>query len=102
MARSRSESAVEAPCMGTPPAIEILVVLPLLFRPNGPGVDARELGFDLGFGFGIPRSDTSVPVADGGALEEWVGGVADLIGGALLGPALMLEGVELPDFLPPR
>lgn len=86
--------------MGTPPAMDILVALPLLFLPDGPGVDVREFGFDFGLGFGRPRSDTSVPVADGGTLEDCVGGgVADLIGGALLGPALMLEGVELPDFL---
>lgn len=62
MASSRSERAVEAPCMGVPPAIEILVAafLPLL----GPGVEVREAGFDLGFG--LPRSETNVPWADGG------------------------------------
>ena len=63
IASSRSESAVEAPCMGVPPAMEIFVAafLPLL----GPGVEVRETGLDLGFG--LPRSETNVPWADGGA-----------------------------------
>lgn len=64
MASSRSERAVEAPCMGVPPAMEILVALflPLLL---GPGVEVRETGFD--FGFGLPRSEINVPWADGGS-----------------------------------
>lgn len=58
MASSRSERAVEAPCMGVPPAMEIFVVvvfLPLI----GPGVEVRETGLDLGLG--LPRSETKVP-----------------------------------------
>lgn len=106
MAWSRSESAVEAPCMGTPPAMDILVALPPLwwFLPDGPGVEVLEFGFDLALDLGRPRSDTRVPVAEGGALEDCVGGgVAVLTGGALLGPALAaLDGVDVPDLLATR
>lgn len=90
MASSRSDRAVEAPCMGTPPAMDTLVVLPL-FLEDGPGVDARDVGFDFELGLRRPRSDTNEPVADGGSFEGWGGGVADFIGGALLGPPVFAD-----------
>lgn len=40
--------AVEAPAMGSPPAIEILVLFP------GLGVELRDPGFDLAFGLEGP------------------------------------------------
>lgn len=72
MASSRSERAVEAPCMGVPPAMEIFVGVFLLLVLVGPGVEVRETGLDcvLGLGFGLPRSETSVPWADGGGFDE--------------------------------
>lgn len=92
--------AVEAPCIGTPPAIDTLVALPL-FLPEGPGVDVREFGFDFDLDFGTPRSDTNIPAADGGTLGVCAGGgVAVFAGCALLGPALAFDDVDVPDFLP--
>lgn len=99
MASSRSERAVEAPCIGVPPAMEIFVVafLPL----EGPGVEVRETGLDLGLG--LPRSETKVPWADGGgfgvgcfcAVGFGCGG-----GGGLLGPpACSFDGVVALDDL---
>lgn len=98
MASSRSVTAVEAPCIGVPPVMDILVVDCL---GPGPGVDDREAGFELGrelgldLDFGARRSETRLPAADGGALGG--GGVADLGGGPLDGPSLACAGVEVPD-----
>jgi hypothetical protein len=67
----------------------------------GPGVDDREVGFELGlefgldFDFGASKSETRLPAAEGGAFEG--GGVADLGGGALVRPSFACEGVEVPD-----
>ncbi len=80
--------------MGTPPVMDIFVVLPL-FRELGPGVDVREVGFD--FGLGRPSSETKVPAAEGGGFDGWGGGVADFATGALLVPLLLFDGVEAPD-----
>jgi hypothetical protein len=98
MASSRSVTAVEAPCMGVPPVMEILVAEGL---GPGPGVDDREAGFELGLelgldlDFGASKSETRLPAADGGALDG--GGVADFGGGAFVGPSLGCDGVEVPD-----
>jgi len=99
MASSRSVTAVEAPCMGVPPVMEILVGGGL---GPGPGVDEREAGVELGrelgldLDFGARRSDTRLPAAEGGALDG--GGVAGFGGGALVGPSLLgCEGVDVPD-----
>lgn len=94
IASSRSVRAVEAPCMGIPPAMETLVVVPE-FLELGFGVDVRDTGFDLGLGFGRPSSDTSVPAADG----RGGGGVADLGGGGFVGPWSLPAGVDEPDLL---
>jgi len=64
IAESRSERAVLAPCIGVPPAIEILV-----FAAEGAGEDVLE---DLAlFGAGM-RSEISGPAADGGGFDEEV------------------------------
>jgi hypothetical protein len=55
MAESSSVRAVEAPCMGVPPVIFILVF--------GAGEEVREAGALLEVGF---RSDMRWPAADGG------------------------------------
>lgn len=63
MACSRSVRAVEAPCMGVPPAMEILVVV---FLAPGPGVDDLELGLEFGLDLDLgtgSRSETKVPAA---------------------------------------
>lgn len=60
MAESRSESAVEAPCMAVPP-----VMLTLVF---GAGEAVRELCADADL-CGDSESETSDPAADGGNLE---------------------------------
>ena len=94
MAASRSFRAVEAPCIGVPPAMDTLAdgVFDLEL---GPGVDVRETGLDLGFDFGgASKSETRLPAADGGGLERF--GVEDLGVGAFDG-GLLLTGVELPD-----
>jgi hypothetical protein len=97
MASSRSVSAVDAPCIGVPPAIEILVAAVL---DPGPGVEDRETGlepgleFGLDLDFGTPRSETRVPAAEGGGLDG--GGVADFDGGGV-GPSAGCEGVDVPD-----
>jgi hypothetical protein len=49
IAASRSDMAVEAPAMGMPPAIEILVVVAAGF-----GVELREAGVDFDFDLGGP------------------------------------------------
>jgi hypothetical protein len=56
MAESSAERAVEAPCMGVPPVMFILVF--------GPGEEVREVGALLEVGF---RSDMRWPAAEGGA-----------------------------------
>lgn len=67
MAWSRSVKAVEAPCMGTPPVMVILVVF-ALFLEEGPGVEVLEFGFDRGFDLGRPSSEIKVPpAAEGGS-----------------------------------
>lgn len=55
MAESSSVRAVEAPCIGVPPVMEIFVF--------GAGEEVREAGalFDVGF-----RSDIRWPAAEGG------------------------------------
>lgn len=98
MASSRSVSAVEAPCPGIPPVMEILVVVGL---GPGPGVDDREAGLELGLEFGLDldlgasRSETRLPIAEGGAFDS--GGVPDFCGGGLEGPSIRCAGVEVPD-----
>jgi hypothetical protein len=57
MAASRSVNAVEAPAIGVPPAIEILVLALLGF-----GVDDRVTGVDFGFAFCCP-SEMRYPAA---------------------------------------
>ncbi|ROW13981.1 hypothetical protein VPNG_04094 [Cytospora leucostoma] len=111
MAASRSATAVEAPCMGVPPVREILVVCPLLLPPppppppplveDGPGVELREAGPELGFCFGARRSETSEPAADGGGLLGfWFGGGVEVFGVGALDGTLLPAGVDAPD-LPP-
>jgi hypothetical protein len=84
-----------------PPVIETLVVVlvvVVLREEDGPGVEVRETGLDLGLDLGTPRSDTSVPMAEGGGFEGCCGGgVADLAGAKLLRWALLLDGVDAPD-----
>ncbi|KUI60727.1 hypothetical protein VP1G_11228 [Cytospora mali] len=98
MAASRSATAVEAPCMGVPPVMEILVVWPVPLD-DGPGVELREVGFDLGFCFGARRSETSEPAADGGALFDfcWCDGGVEILGVDVLDGTLLDEGVGPPD-----
>lgn len=50
MAASRSAIAVDAPAMGSPPAIDILVVV----DAEGFGVELRDTGLDLGLDFEGP------------------------------------------------
>lgn len=63
MAASRSERAVEAPCIGVPPVMEIFVEAVEVFGP-GPGVEDREAGFERGFVFGASRSEVRMPADD--------------------------------------
>jgi len=56
--------------MATPPAMDTFVVLLPLFLLFGPGVDDLEAGVDFDFDLGNPRSDTSVPAAEGGGRED--------------------------------
>lgn len=56
MAASRSVKAVEAPFMGVPPTMEILVEL-----PPGFGVDEREALADLGLDFAAGSSEIRKP-----------------------------------------
>lgn len=58
MAKSRAESAVEAPCIGVPPTI-LTFVFNALF---GAGDEVREPGWDLLF-----MSEMREPAAEGGA-----------------------------------
>ena len=69
MAWSRSEMTLEEPCMGTPPVMEILVVVDcwLLRELGGPGVEVREEELDLDFCL-EGRSEMRAPAADGGGL----------------------------------
>lgn len=91
IAASKSDRAVDAPCMGVPPVIEIFAAGALFFE-LGPGVDEREVGFEFGFDLGARRSDTREPAADGGGLLA-LGG----LGVGALEAALLLDGVAAPD-----
>lgn len=85
IASSRSDKAVEAPCIAVPPEMWTLVL--------GAGVDDRDPGVDLDLGTG--RSDMSRPGPDevglgaGGGVADWRGTVftvTDATDGATLGP----------------
>lgn len=93
IAASRSATAPEAPCMGVPPVIDTLVLGALFFEEEGPGVEEREVGFDVGLGFGARRSEIREPAAEGGVLLDfWLGGVdifgVDVLEGCVLFDAL--------------
>jgi hypothetical protein len=93
--------------MGVPPVMEILVTCPLFLEEEegeGPGVELREVGFDVGFCFcfGARRSETSEPAADGGCLLYlgWDAGGAEIFGVDALDGTLLPEGVGAPDLAP--
>jgi hypothetical protein len=77
----------------------LVVAVVLLREEDGPGVEVRETEVDFGLVFGRPRSDTRVPIAEGGGLEGCGAGVADLAGDGFprLPLPLLFEGVDVPD-----
>lgn len=82
MASSRSVRAVEAPCIGVPPAMVILVFNAFEL---GPGVDDLEEGFEFGLDLDLGtgrRSETNVPATLGCVLDHCCG-----CGGGFDGPS---------------
>lgn len=68
----------------------------LLFDAAGPGVELRDVGFDVGFCLGASMSETREPAADGGGLLVFWGGGVDVFGVAVLEGTLLLEAVDPP------
>lgn len=96
MAASRSATAPEAPCIGVPPVMDTFVLGALLLDEAGPGVELREVGFEVDFCLGASRSETREPAADGGGLVVFWGGGVDVFGVAVLEGTLLLEAVDPP------